>query len=85
MKLYEVKKLSLKVLKEYASNDAIFTSISGKKEISAALIKSLVTTGGVTVPSSLFSLSLEHAVCNKTLRRITMFKKIFFIFVKFIF
>lgn len=32
MKLYEVKKLSLKVLKEYASNDAIFTSISGKKE-----------------------------------------------------
>lgn len=31
MKLYEVKKLSLKVLKEYASNDAIFTSISGKK------------------------------------------------------
>lgn len=32
MKLFEAKKLSLKVLKEYASNDAVFTSIAGKKE-----------------------------------------------------
>ena len=31
MKLFEAKKLSLKVLKEYASNDAVFTSIAGKK------------------------------------------------------